>query len=65
MASQDSYDSTPLPHTWTKSLSVTMEEEESTIQDIVTVASSYVPEYDVEKIYAVMNQATGKSAAVK
>ena len=42
-----------------------LEEEESTIQDIVTVASSYVPEYDVEKIYAVMNQATGKSAAVK
>ena len=42
-----------------------LEEEESTIQDIVSVASSYVPEYDVEKIYAVMNQVTGKSAAVK
>lgn len=42
-----------------------LEEEESTIQGIMSVAAAYAPDYDVEKIYKAMNQETRKLAATK
>ncbi len=42
-----------------------LEEEESTIQDIVFAASPFMPEYDSEKIYRELYQGTEKSASIK
>ena len=42
-----------------------LEEEEATIQSIISAAAAYAPDYDAEKIYLAMDQTARKLAAAE
>ena len=49
----------------TKMIAEELEEEEATIQSIISAAVAYAPDYDAEKIYLAMDQTARKLAAAE